>query len=645
MAHKGSPPATRQMMAKNKAAAAEKARHAVPLQEVAKLDANQLLQDWKQAGMAPTEQRSQIRLMLATSSPLIVRMAELVGDPKKGNGAIRDDDDRREAIQQVVKMGRLLGEEFRFFEKRVARAIGMGVTEIRALVLRKKKKGDEEDDEGEPIYTAGGWIQGHLVELLYDQERMRTAFAVRKPNGEIEEYLERIVIEGKKYVPVPPNSTIVKRVVLLPNCMGEQLQDHELLAVIQNHHYKYFDFGSDAFFQEITPLWVMFTYLYDGFREVSYLRGLGDYGTGKTRLLKTVGKICYRPVYMSGGSSAASIFHLLDFYRGTLVLNEADFGESDEASIIAKILNGGTERDEGITRMRKDMTGNFEVESYNVFGPKLIVTRKDFDDRAIASRCLTMEMAPFMPHPRIPQSLPSEFDTEALQIRNLLTTWRLHNARQDFTVDQKEADRSLEPRLNQVTMSLLSTVRSQEMKDKIHAFLRDYNERTRADRKESKTARVIEGLVLANAWGPVSDHPSDEKRVYLKDVAAAVNNLMDAMRHKMGEDQEEEEPQQTKWGKKRSGKMTSRSVSGILKSVCQLRVREVTDGMDDYRGTNEVVWDEDRIKALCERWGVPWKDRGSEKRPMDPVSASPGLKKERDEWNSMHLPEEPGDEK
>ena len=57
-------------------------------------------------------------------------------------------------------------------------------------------------------------------------------------------------------------------------------------------------------------------------------------------------------------------------------------------------------------------------------------------------------------------------------------------------------------------------------------------------------------------------------------------------------------------------------MTGILKKFCQLRVRETTDGSDKYRGTNEVVWEEERIQALCERWAVEWKERGSVKRPV-----------------------------
>src|SRR4030067_455739 len=210
----------------------------------------------------------------------------------------------------------------------------------------------------------------------------------------------------------------LKGIVSLPTELGEEMSEDELLAITRLQINRYFDFGGDDFFSEVSPLYVPFTYIYDGFMEVSYFRALGDYGTGKTRFLKTIGKICYRPIYMSGGSSAASIYHLLDLYRGTLVLNEGDFTNSDEASIIAKILKGGTKKGERITKMRG--------------------TREKMDESQI--------------------------------------------------------DRSLEPRLNQITLSLMATIKDEKTKAKIQEFLKKYNETERGDRYSMFSARVLEGV-------------------------------------------------------------------------------------------------------------------------------------------------------
>jgi hypothetical protein len=63
----------------------------------------------------------------------------------------------------------------------------------------------------------------------------------------------------------------------------------------------------------------------DAFNEVPYLRLRGEFGTGKTRFLQTVGSLCYRPIFTSGVSTVSPLFHLLDTFGGTLILDKADF--------------------------------------------------------------------------------------------------------------------------------------------------------------------------------------------------------------------------------------------------------------------------------------------------------------------------------
>lgn len=598
--------------------------------EEVKIDANQLLQDWKRLEISEAEQVSRVRAWLTLSKPLIVKLAEQAG--------AADEIEKRDAIKKVVDLARTLNDDDReFYARRLAKAMKMQLSEWRGQV-KVQKNGKEASNSEDVIRTAGGWIQHHLVELFFDREKMRTLLAVRYPDGRVSDLMDHVVIEGKTYKPIFPTSTMIKKIVLMPSELGEQMSEDELLALTSAHINKYFDFGADKFFEELTPLYVPFTYNYDAFTEVSYLRGLGDYGTGKTRFIKTVGKICYRPVYISGGSSAASIYHLLDTFHGTLVLNEGDFNQSDESSIIAKILNGGTEKDEAVTKMKKDGAGNMDVEAYNVFGPKVICTRKEFDDRAIKSRCLTMDMVPFQPRPDIPISSPPRKELEELELRNLWTTYRIHHAQETIEVDEKLVNREIEPRLNQITMSLMATISDEKVRDRLKNFLNEYNLRTKEERNRSQTARVVEGLVIANAWGPASDHPADQDRVYLKDVTRAANMRIDEMKRLEGEEEDEEEVIFKKDGSKikKKSKMTSRGVSVILEKYCQIATRRTSNGTDEYRGTMEVVWDELRVKSLCQRYGVEWMERGSIQRPVEVIvdlnKPSPGLNKLREDW-------------
>jgi hypothetical protein len=347
--------------------------------------------------------------------------------------------------------------------------------------------------------------------------------------------------------------------------------------------------------------------------EVSYLRAHGDYGTAKTRFLKSVGLLCYRPIYMSGGSSAASIYTLLDTYHGTLVLNEGDFTNSDEASMIAKILNGGTERGEAVTKMRGTME-KMTSESFDVFGCKVIATRKEFNDHAIKSRCLTMDMIPMTPRPGIPFSLPPFKEEQDQRLRNLWMMRRLYFAKENVTVNENEADRDhIEPRLIQITLSLYATIGDQNIKDRIRDFLRKYSEIERGNRYEMFTARVLGGLVLAWAWGAVSERDEDLFRVYMKDIALAINVIMDYQKKQLGEEDDDDENSAKDEKNKDQKKTKSRKVGDVFKNYLNLKTIRSTDGLPEYKGTKYVnmAEEQDRVKALCMRWGVEWLERGT----------------------------------
>lgn len=568
-----------------------------------KVDANDLLVKWNGEGLTKEDQHARARSLLVLAKPLMTMVAEQT--------AALPEDDRADGLKRIVGMLKTLKEDDRgFWIGRTAKIMKVSKTIIQEGLKPKNGKAKKDDDDREPIYTTGGWFNHHLVEMFYKEDEMKTYLVVRYPDGTISDLQERVYVGDLKLMPITVNSTITKKTVRYPSDLGEMKSEDELLDLTRKHILRYFDFGGNDFFEELSPMYVPFSYLYDGFMEVSYLRALGDYGTGKTRFLKSMGMLCYRPIYMSGGSSAASIYSLLDVHRGTLVLNEGDFTQSDEASMIAKILNGGTERGESVTKMRGSMD-NMTVESFNVFGPKVIATRKEFNDHAIRSRCLTMEMLPMSPNPRIPQSLPPEKEMEDLLLRNMWTTFRLKNAQENVRVDESKIDRSLEPRLNQITLSILQTIKDEAMKEKIQSFLREYGKRARDDRYETFTARVLEGLVLAWAWGPVSERDEDTFRVYMKDIATAINLIVDHQKAQLGEeDDEDEKPGQDK--KPEAKKTKSRKVSGVFTNFLQIKTIRATDGDKEYKGTKYVNMAEelDRVKALCVRWGVEWLERG-----------------------------------
>jgi len=603
-------------------------------------DANGQLQEWVRKGVKADEQIRQVELWLKAAKPFIVHWAEEIGD-------IESLTEKTEALNDFFKNGvvTLSADDRDGYKDELCEALKIKSAQWNSRLGRlngHKKSKDEGDDE--PLYVTGGWVFEHFLGLEYVPELDRTFFAVRYPDGSVEDRRERVMIQDRKYVPMPPNNIIRKRVILLPSEMTELQDESDLLFAIKAHNARYFDFGADETFEQLCMIYPFFTYLARQFRTVPYLRALGDYGTGKSRLLKTIGPICYQAIMTNAGSSASSLFRILDlFANSTLVLDEADFADSDEASMIAKILNGGNEKGQPILRSEKNAMGNFDAAAFDVFGPKVIGMRKDFQDPATTSRCLTKDMLPIMPHPRIPLDLPpvDVYEKECLTIRNALHTYTMHNIQKDCQVDLSAIGSAMDPRTAQVTVSLLTVMKSEKGRDLVRAYLQNVTEERKGERYATFTARVLEGIVLAWAWGPVSDRPEDENRVYLKDIAEATNLIVDEQNRQMGEEESDEDDAS---GKKKF-KAKSRKLAHTMKVYLNLKTIRCTDGIPEYKGTNyfSMAMEEERVRGLCERWAVEWKQRGSVLRSqvIDVFKSSEGLNQMREEWKNTTPPPTP----
>jgi hypothetical protein len=595
-------------------------------------DANGILQDMVKQGVKPAEQERQVNAWLASAKPFIVYWAEEIGD-------IHNVTEKTDALNDFFKNGVAVmsPDDQAGFKEDLCEALKIRSSQwterLKNLNRSKKKSKDEDDDE--PIFITGGWVFEHFIGLEYDPDSDRTTFAVRFPNGNVEDRLERVKIQDRKYLPMPANNIIRKRVILLPSEMSALEEEGELLFAIKAHNARYFDFGADETFEQLCMIYPFFTYLARQFRTVPYLRALGDYGTGKSRLLKTMGPICYQSIMTNAGSSASSLFRILDlFTNSTLVLDEADFNNSDEASMIAKILNGGNEKGQPILRSEKNAMGNFDAAAFDVFGPKIIGMRKEFQDPATTSRCLTKEMLPIMPHPRIPLDLPPVdiYEKECLGIRNALFTYMMHHMQKDCQVDLGSVDRAMDSRTAQVTVSLLTVMKSEKGRDLVREYLKNVTEERKGERYATFTARVLEGIMLAWAWGPVSDRMEDEERVYLKDIAMATNQIVDDQNKQMGEGDEDDGDEKDK----NRFRAKSRKLAHTMKTYLNLKTIRSTDGIPQYKGTNYVnmTLETERVKGLCERWAVEWKERGSMARPqvIDVFKSSPGLDLQREKW-------------
>ena len=331
---------------------------------------------------------------------------------------------------------------------------------------------------------------GEILEMVYRPDENQTYFVLWKDGSW--EYLKGYQLsEDQRLTPYSPRNNLISNdVVLLPSGPEEYGSEEELRNEIQAFIHKYVDLS--PLFEKIASYYVLFSWVYDSFNELPYLRFRGDPGSGKTRALLTIGSLCYKPIFASGASSTSPLFRILDAFQGTLIIDESDFRFSDEKAELTKILNNGNVR--GFPVLRSELspaTKEYNPRAYRVFGPKIVATRGFFEDRALESRLFTEEMGQHRLRDNIPINLPAFHKEEALHLRNKLLLFRFRNLNKKI-IQEGLVDRSIEPRLNQIFVPLLSIIEDRQALADLRELAKSYNRQMISERGLDTEAQALE---------------------------------------------------------------------------------------------------------------------------------------------------------
>lgn len=353
---------------------------------------------------------------------------------------------------------------------------------------------------------------GALLEMVFRSETQQTTFILEQ-NGSTTEHASWQLSDNQILKPyAPTNNLLTHKVVLFPEHAAPFGTSAELAERIQSFIHRYVDVSPS--FEAIATYYILFTWVYDAFNEVPYLRVRGDYGSGKSRFLLTAGSLCYKPIFASGASTTSPLFRLLDAVQGTLIIDESDFRVSDEKAEIIKILNNGNARGFPVLRSESTPQREFNPRAFHVFGPKVIATRKLFEDRALESRCITEDMDGRTVRPDIPLNLPEDFEVEAQALRNQLLAYRFRHLRSVGTIDAPSRF-GLSPRLAQIFGPLLSLAPDDSVREAMLSRARGTS-RVLADER----ALSVEAEVLAS----IARLLNISSTVPLKNIAALITN-------------------------------------------------------------------------------------------------------------------------
>lgn len=361
-----------------------------------------------------------------------------------------------------------------------------GFEEIKKALWTKKEKEEKEKSKKKKNEEVSFFEDaGSIYEQIIDPNSKECKFAVW--DGRNLSYVDKIEFPDRVLIPINDEG-IKEGAVLLPSKAEDFNGLDSLINELRSYIHSYLDISEE--FEIFAVYYILLSWVYDKVNTLPYLRALGDTGTGKSRFLDVIGRLCYKPCIVSGAITPAPIYRMIKKWHGTIILDEADFRDSSEKNEVITILNCGFERGRPVIRCNKDKPN--ELEFLPTFCPKVLSTRYTFNDKALESRCLTEKLKE-TDRKDIPPLLPLEFYEKEQKLRNKLLMFRF---KWRDKIDQKAISKidlgEIEPRLKQATSSfavLFSNI--PELMEKFKRFLERYNRELIEER-----ATTTEGMIV-----------------------------------------------------------------------------------------------------------------------------------------------------
>lgn len=419
-----------------------------------------------------------------------------------------------------------------------------------------------------------------IVESIFDKENNISKFIKKDSSFEI---IDNFIYRNKNMYPVNASDQML-RVVSLPSGIEEYSTDELLLEDIKFFISKWVDL--ESFFLSLAAYYILLTWCYDEFYEIPYLRILSDFDSGKTRLgYQVLGSIAYKPYRTCGVSSMSSMFRTLDFFKGTLVLDEADSNkESDKTSEVTQLLNMGYIKDSHIFRAETNSSGKFKPVAYNVFGPKILISREHFKDDATESRCITINLKQTKRND-IPLTLNETLEEDSMILRNKLLKWRMdgYGTRVKRIDTEFVRDIPISSRSKQLLIIMSGVISSPDIKNKLLEYAQGMQQQANQKRGESNEGDIINSIVSLFPQ-------SDQGWITAIDIANEVNKS----RYEVEK------------------RMTPKSVCWYFRERLQLKTT-----LQSITKRASIKIELDDLKRLCERYNIPYDEETLLSKPKE----------------------------
>lgn len=612
-------------------------------------DANDLAQYHLDEKIEPRMQAENVKSVFDKAEPIVLLAAQYAG---RQQGA-----DRQKYMDFIVPLIAKMPVNTRNdMRLKLAKAIypedlfpeykGAPIRPYEKLIGNELKNGN---DDGKPVEieeVMGGWypvsedgMEGYLLEMCYDKRNGKSKFAYAhiwlKPQpGTVTLTSTReigmanfIDINGKRFVPMIDDN-VRYGTVRLPSDLGNKKAIRLLLAEIRLFITRYFLLDADIHIIQ-SSLYALFTWVYDCFPYLPYLRARGAPGAGKSELMLLVGKVCYRMMTTAGLTSIAGFKGMAHIYKGTLMIDEVDSlsaNSKEDRGELRALLNVRAMKEQAriVTMMdvlKADGTHTFRPTTTFVFGPTLLTMYGAFKDPATESRCLSFDLykrdvRDLLNHkpPIEPGVIPPEQEEEAQILTNDLLYFRLMFWMPRIEVDSsvKLTDVRVSARMNQVMrpLKVLAYLHGdQELMDDLNMVAEINFEEEQNRAAASFEAMIGRAVVAVDEDDEFAKYVQQGKLrklgvvryVLAKDLALITNTMMDAENFSSESNQK----------KKEDGGVTARTVSELCRNLFRLPVERA----GSKGGGNAVVLDQELIASIRFRFGMADVDMEEKKAP------------------------------
>ena len=334
-----------------------------------------------------------------------------------------------------------------------------------------------------------------------------------------------------------------------------------------------------------------------------YLWVIGPSSGGKTTLLRLMSALCRRAV-RAADITPAALYSLWGALRPTLLLDELELDSTARSRDLGRLLRSGSTQGQKVLRHGK---------AYDLFGPKVIVSRQEPPDAALASRALFVAIRPS--NRDLPPLDEASLSKIADQLQPRLFAFRLRNYSQAGSSEL--AANGLSPRMKDIARALaIPLLADAELESGVIEMLRPQDAQAKVKRggePEWVVATALYSLChrAANYW-TVKEITGE-----VNDVLAGYGETYDLVPRKVGDILRSLGFRTEKLGNQGRGLRVTqdlcRSIHGTAKALglCRADLLDPQAVMGGYGGSR---------CDLCEELGLVVDDRGNRLRsiPLSP---------------------------